>query len=116
VRADSHPLECKSMPANRLEILRNLVTKNPGDSRTRYMLAMELANSGELEAAVAEYRAIIEADASYIPAYFHCGQALAKLGRIDEAREVYRQGIEACDRAGDSHTREEIEDALAALD
>jgi len=104
------------MPANRLEILRNLVQQNPGDSRTRYMLAMELANSGELESAVAEYRAIIEADPGYIPSYFHCGQALARLGRIEEAREVYRQGIAACDRAGDSHTRQEIEEALAALE
>ncbi len=104
------------MPANRLEILTDLVNQNPGDSRTRYMLAMELANTGNLERAVAEYRAIIEADAGYIPAYFHCGQALARLGRTDEAREVYRRGIEACERAGDSHTREEIEEALAALD
>jgi len=104
------------MSTSRLEVLRNLVAQNPGDSRTRYMLAMELANTGDLEGAASEFKALAEADPSYIPTYFHYGQTLARLGRIDEAREVYRQGLAACERAGDSHTREEIEEALASLD
>lgn len=104
------------MSTGRLEMLKNLVAQNPGDSRTRYMLAMELANTGDLEGAVAEFQALAEADPGYIPTYYHYGQTLARLGRIEEARQVYRQGISACERAGDSHTREEIEEALASLD
>jgi cytochrome c-type biogenesis protein CcmH/NrfG len=38
--------------SNRLEVLRNMVAQNPNDSFSRYGLAMEYANSGELEHAI----------------------------------------------------------------
>ena len=103
------------MDGNRIEVLRSLVAQNPSDSRTRYMLAMELTNAGELEAAVAEYEALLEADADYAAAYYHGGQALEKLGRDDDARALYRRGIEACERTGNDHTRAELQDVLDAL-
>jgi tetratricopeptide (TPR) repeat protein len=103
------------MANDRLETLRSLAAQNPGDSRTRYMLAMELAHQGHLDAAVGEYRSIIEADGDYVAAYYHGGQALEKLGRSDEARAMYRRGIEACDRVGNGKTRAELEGVLEAL-
>ena len=103
------------MGSNRLEVLRTLVNQSPADSRTRYMLAMELASSGDPAAAVAEYQALIAADADYTAAYFHAGQAFEKLGLIEEARGVYEQGIVACRRTGDEHTLSEIEAQLATL-
>ena len=54
-------------------------------------------------------------DPDYVAAYFHAGQTLEKLDRPDEAREVYTAGIKACDRAGDAHTRSELQDVLDAL-
>ena len=68
------------------------------------MLAMEMAKSGELEDSVKEYEAIIAADADYVAAYYHGGQALERLGHIDQARNLYRQGIVACDRIGNGKT------------
>jgi len=101
--------------ADRLGTLKTLVEQNPTDSRTRYMLAMELGGAGDPEGAVREYRAILAHDPDYAAAYFHGGQTLAKLGEADAAREIYQQGIEACVRIGDSHTKSELEEALAAL-
>jgi Flp pilus assembly protein TadD len=103
------------MGSNRLDVLRGLLDQDPTDSRTRYMLAMELAGLGRLEDAVHEFRRILAGDAAYLSAYFHGGQALEKLGRGAEAREMYRSGIEACIRAGDAHARSEMESALEAL-
>ena len=103
------------MASNRLEILKNMVSQNPGDSRTRYMLAMELANTGDLEAAFQEYAALIAGDPGYAYAYYHGGQALEKLGRVVEAREMYLRGVEAADRTGDAHARDELQRALGQL-
>jgi tetratricopeptide (TPR) repeat protein len=100
------------MATNRLEILLSMVEKNPQDSFARYGLAMEYANTGDLERAIAEYRALIGFNPDYAAAYFHGGHALEKLGRIDEAREVYQKGIEATARTGDAHTRSELQAAL----
>jgi len=97
---------------NRLEILKNMVTQNPQDSFSRYGLAMEYRNSGDLEAAVAEFRSLMGINPNYVAAYFHGGQTLEKLGRLEEARTVYRNGLDAAARTGDQHARGEIQAAL----
>jgi Flp pilus assembly protein TadD len=101
--------------SSRLETLKSMVSQNPGDSFLRYGLAMEHANSGELEQAITEYRALLELNPNYGAAYYHGGQTLEKLGRRDEARQMFQQGIEATTRTGDQHTRSELQAALDLL-
>jgi len=103
------------MSETRLDLLKNLVAQNPSDSFARYGLAMEWARTGNLEQAVDEYRGLLAINPNYAAAYYHGGQTLAQLGRVDEARALYRQGIEATTRTGDLHTRSEIEAALEML-
>ena len=103
------------MATNRLELLKQMVSQDPNNSFALYGLAMELANSGELQQGVAEFRNLLERDENYAAAYFHFGQALEKLGDVDEARAVYEKGIEVTTRKGDAHTRAEIEGALGML-
>jgi len=101
--------------SNRLEVLKSMLAQNPNDSFARYGLAMEYANSGDLESALGEYRALLAANPNYSAAYYHGGQALEKLGRREDARALYQQGIEATTRIGDLHTRSEIQAALDLL-
>jgi Tfp pilus assembly protein PilF len=101
--------------AGRIDTIKSLLEQDPGNSRFRYMLAMETLNAGDLEAAAAIFRELIERDNSYSAAYFHGGQTLEKLGKIDDARALYRDGIDATTRNGDAHTRSELEGALALL-
>ena len=101
--------------SNRIATLENLLTQAPGDSRLRYMLANEFKNGGQLEEAAREFRAIIAADVSYGPAYYHGGQTLEQLNQLDAARAMYAAGIEATLQSGDAHTRGELEAALSIL-
>src|SRR5215831_6054905 len=103
------------MASNRLEILKTMVDQNPSDTFALYGLAMELANSGNLEEAVRRYRALLQNNESYAAAYYHGGQALEKLGRIEEARELYEKGIEVTTRSGDLKTRSELQAAVDLL-
>ena len=103
------------MAANRVEILKAMLDRNPTDSFARYGLAMEYANSGDLEGAVREYQSIIETNENYAAAYYHGGQALERLGRIDEARAMYEKGIDVTGRLGDAKTRNELQAALDML-
>ena len=68
-----------------------------------------------LEEAAAEYRALLAVNPNYPAAYYHGAQTLTKLGRAEEARALYRQGIEAATRIGDLHARSEMEAALSLL-
>jgi len=103
------------MAENRLDILKNLVAQNPGDSFARYGLAMAYAAAGNHAQAVEEYTRLIELNPKYVAAYYHGGQALEKLGRIDEARAIYRRGMEVSAGIGDEHTRSELEAVLDLL-
>ncbi len=103
------------MATNRLEILKQMVAQDPANAFARYGLATEYANSGALEEAVEEFQNLLAHDESYAAAYYHGGQTLEKLGRVEEARDLYQKGIEATTRKGDLHTRAEIEAALNLL-
>ena len=73
---------------------------------------MEYVNRGECARAIPEFEAVLGLDPHYGAAYYHGGQTLEKLGRIDDAREFYRRGIAM---AVDAHARGELEAALAIL-
>ena len=100
---------------NRLEILRSMVAQNPADVFARYGLAMELVKSGELASAVCEFRSLLEHNPHYAAAYFHGGQALEKLGQLEQARQLYEKGIEVTSLTGDAHARTELQAALDML-
>ena len=99
----------------RLESLKSLAAQNPEDSFLRYGLAMEYRNSGDLESAMREFQALMDASPDYVATYFHAGQTLERLGRVDEARAVYEHGMETAARKGDQHARSELQGALDLL-
>jgi tetratricopeptide (TPR) repeat protein len=103
------------MATNRLELLKQMLLQDHNNSFARYGLAMEYSKAGQLEDAVSEFRTLLAADQSYVAAYYHAGQALEKMGEIEQAKAIYLQGIDACAKKGDLHTRAEIEAALSML-
>jgi Tfp pilus assembly protein PilF len=92
-----------------------MVLQNPADAFARYGLAMEFMKSGELANAVDEFRALLAHNPDYAAAYFHGGQALEKMGEVEQARAFYEKGVEVTGRTGDEHARSELQAALDML-
>jgi len=103
------------MATNRMEILKGMLAQNPRDTFARYGLAMEYAKTGELSSAVAEFEALLDSNPDYAAAYFHGGQALEKLARVEDARAMYQKGVQAASRTGDRHAASELQAALDLL-
>jgi tetratricopeptide (TPR) repeat protein len=103
------------MATARIDVLRSMSEQNPRDAFSRYGLAMELLNSGQLEAAAEEFFTLLRYNPNYAAGYFHGGQTLEKLGRIEDAKKLYREGVVVTTSSGDSHTRSELEAALDLL-
>jgi Flp pilus assembly protein TadD len=101
---------------DRLARLKTLLEENPQDRFARYGMAMELASQGRLEESFGEFRALMSLDPDYVASYLQAGQILERLNRVEEAREVYRRGMEVAARRGDMKTRGELESALELLD
>lgn len=100
------------MEQTRIEILEQLLASNPSNTFARYGLAMEHVKSGSLDRAIPEFESVLAADPSYAAAYFHGGQALEKLGRLDDARQWYGRGLQ---NVRDAHARSELQAALDIL-
>ena len=87
----------------------------PNDAFARYGLAMELAGAGEIEAALQEFKALLDANPDYTAGYFMAAQTLAKAGRVEEAKEKLQDGIASAVRTNNTHARSEMEGMLAEL-
>jgi thioredoxin-like negative regulator of GroEL len=97
-------------------MLEEFVAQDPDDSFSRYALALELEKESRVEDALPQLREVIARDSSYVAAYHQLGRLLARAGQIEEARDVYRRGLDAAIAAGDQRTGSEIQEALDLLD
>ncbi len=100
---------------DRLAALQGILESDPSNHFVRYGLAQEYVKTGEDVKALQEFGRILRENSEYQAAYYHAGKALERLGRPEEARATYRQGIEASFRTGDLHARSELEAALAEV-
>jgi Flp pilus assembly protein TadD len=104
------------MSADRTEALKQMLTANPRNDFARFALAMECAKASRLEDAAREFALLIENNPDYWGAYYHYGQTLERLFRLEEARQAYDKGIEVTGRMGQTRARSELEAALQLLD
>lgn len=65
----------------------------PGEPRWAHRHAAILAGYGETEAALPRWQKVVQLAPDYVPARLRLGDVLLKLGRIDEAAEVYAAAL-----------------------
>jgi len=96
--------------------LKEILALDPKNSFARYGIAVELANRGEVDAAVAEFDQLLAQDPDYTAGYFMAAQTLAKAGRNPEAIERLKSGISCAARTGNRHALGEMQGMLDELD
>jgi Tfp pilus assembly protein PilF len=101
---------------SRKEQLEAMLADSPEDAFLRYGLAMEYVSAGDDETALRLFRELIAIEPSYVPAYLQAGRTCERLGRTDEAAEVYRRGISVAQQKQDLHASEEMRGFLAGLE
>jgi Tfp pilus assembly protein PilF len=101
---------------SRKEQLQEMLAEEPRDEFLRYGLAMEFVSEGNDEEAARCFQAMMQEGLHYVPAYLQAGQALNRLGRIDEARTIFQQGIALAQRKGEAHAAGEMQGFLEALE
>jgi thioredoxin-like negative regulator of GroEL len=96
--------------------LKEILALDPKNSFARYGLAMELANQGETDAALAEFETLLAADPGYTAGYFMAAQTLAAVGRTTQAIEQLKTGIRSAAQSGNQHAQSEMQAMLDELD
>jgi Tfp pilus assembly protein PilF len=103
------------MDKTRREQIEEMLTEDPNDTFLRYGLAMEYVSEGnDVEAALC-LGDLLAISPNYVPAYLQGGQALIRIGRGEEAREMLNRGSQVARQQGDQHAYEEMQGFLANL-
>ena len=102
-------------PSTRRAKVEAMLADDPRDPFLRYSLAMELEKEGEHDRSLAGLRELAAETPPYVPAFFMAGQQLTRLGRIEEARAMLREGIEAARAQNNDHAAGEMAEFLADL-
>jgi len=103
------------MQQARVDVFRKMLESDPNNTTVRFGLANELLKLERFEEAAVELQAYLNNSDDQGNAYGKLAQALERLGRIDEARQAYQQGIAAANRHGHPGMAQDFELALADL-
>ena len=102
------------MSQDRLDALSALVEAQPGEPMIWYGLANEYIKLTRWREAVEALTRVVTLNPDYTSAYQLLGTALMNLGRADEARQAWTEGIEVANRTGAWKARQHMESLLRA--
>jgi tetratricopeptide (TPR) repeat protein len=100
---------------DRVAMLTEILERNPADAFARYGLAMEYANSGQVDRSLEEFGKLLSLHPDYTAGYFMAAQTLSKAGRLEQAKKMLTDGIASAQRTGNQHALSEMEGLLAEL-
>lgn len=100
---------------DRIDSLRRLLERNPSDVRARFGLAAEYERAGRWADVVEQLTAYLAIAHDEGNAWGRLGRALVELGRFDEARDAYKQGITAAANHNHPSMAADFEGALDDL-
>ena len=89
-----------------------MLERRPDDVRLRFGLALEYLKQERFAEAVDQLEAYLAAADDEGNAWGRLGDALARLGRDDEARAAYEKGIAAAESHGHPTMAEEFREVL----
>ena len=102
--------------SDRMHQLQQMLKRQPDDPFLLYGLAMEYKKASDLELALQYLDRVLQKDPNYCYAYYQRGLVHESLGKPEDAKRAYREGINAADRSGDAHAKEELSAALSMLE
>jgi predicted Zn-dependent protease len=109
-------IEPNASTMNKIAGLKEILALDPRNSFARYGIAVELANRGDVAAALSEFDTLLASDPDYTAGYFMSAQTLAGAGRKVEAIERLKAGISCAARSGNNHALSEMQTMLGGLE
>jgi predicted RNA polymerase sigma factor len=100
----------------RIATLRKFIDEDPGDTFSKYALALELVKSEGISEALHVFSEIVDSVPDYLPVYYHFGKLLEQVGETARAADIYRHGIAVATRQKQSRTLSELKSALEQMD
>ena len=100
---------------SRREKLEQMLEKEPDDAFLHFGLAMELVKEGQQDDAIGRFDRVLKIDPVSTAAFYHKGNTLIGLERLDDAKSALRAGIEAAKQISNAHAQREMEELLDSI-
>lgn len=100
---------------SKIKQLARQIKNNPGDSFSKFALALEFRKEGKFKKARILFEDILTSDPEYVGVYYHLGKLYESLDRMDDARQLYEKGIGIAEKQNENHTKKELKEALQLL-
>jgi tetratricopeptide (TPR) repeat protein len=104
-----------NMTSNRLELIAEMLEKNPDDTFLNYAAALEYKKENDPHKAIAIFKKIVDQDPEYLATYYQLGKLLEETDKVDDAIEVYRKGHKLAVEKNDIKATGELYEALLIL-
>lgn len=104
------------MSSNRMEMITEMLEKNPDDTFLNYAAALEHKKAKKPKKAIRIFKKIVSQDPDYLATYYQLGKLLEEVGKTDEAIEVYKAGRQLAKKTNDVKATGELSEALMILD
>jgi len=104
------------MATSRIAALQEILTREPNGLTTHYMLGNEYFKAQMYDQAVATLRRYLELADDEGAVYRMLAQSFLRLGKVEEARQAYRDGLAAATRHSHQPMIQEYTQALKDLD
>ncbi len=101
---------------SKIKQLARQIKNNPGDSFSKFALALEFRKHSEFKKARILFEDILESDPDYVGVYYHLGKLYEALDRLSDSKELYERGIKVASEQKKSRTKSELEEALMQLE
>ncbi|PWN08208.1 tetratricopeptide repeat protein [Rhodohalobacter mucosus] len=101
--------------SDKIKQLAGYVKQNPGDSFSKFALALELMKQNSVSKARVLFESILAQDPDYLGVYYHLGKLYERIGLNGEAETLYKQGVDLAREQGNQRTEAELIDALELL-
>lgn len=101
---------------SKIKQLARQIKNNPGDSFSKFALALEFRKEGEFKKARILFEDILSSDPEYVGVYYHLGKLYEALDQLNDAKKLYIKGIEVASRQNEQRTEKEIKEALQQLE
>jgi len=115
------PIACRTgYPApmqtqGRLEALMAMLARDPNDAFCLYGVAQEHAKADRLDEAIAWYQRVLAVEPTHAYAHFHLAKTLERAGRVPDAVDTLRRGVQVARAAGDAKAANELAGYLDEL-
>lgn len=101
--------------SSRIELIRDMIEKDPKDPFLHYALALEYIKEGNSTNAVKLLISITQESPDYLASYYQLGKLL-EAKDVEKAKAYYRKGIETALQQKNMKTLGELNEALALLE